>query len=51
MKNNNYFKLIIFISFTILNKLKMNTSRITHKASLEEMSFEMALKKNVKLKF
>jgi hypothetical protein len=26
----------------------MNTTRITHKATLEEMSFEMALKKNVK---
>ena len=27
----------------------MNTSRITHKASYEEMSFEMALKTNVKV--
>ncbi len=48
MKNNKYFQFIIFISYTILNKLKMNTSRITHKASFEEMSFEMALKTNVK---
>jgi hypothetical protein len=45
MKKNNYFNNFHFIYFT---KFKMNTSRITHKASLEEMSFELALKKNVK---